>query len=51
MIRLGICHTRPLISGHDVRIRELAALLRFGDELADENSRASSYLLKKDLIT
>ena len=33
-----------------MRIRELAALLRFGDELADENSRASSYLLKKDLI-
>ena len=47
---IGNLPYKTSISGHDVRIRELAALLRFGDELADENSRASSYLLKKDLI-
>ena len=39
-----------LVSGQYVRARLLAALLRFGDELADGNSRASSYILDLDKI-
>lgn len=38
------------VSGQKVRTRLLAALLRFGDELADGNSRASSFALDLDKI-
>ena len=40
------------ISSIQVRTKLLASLLRFGDELADENSRASNYRLnEKDMIS
>lgn len=47
---IGGLSYKTTILGQTVRIQELAALLRFGDELADENSRASSYMLEKGLI-
>lgn len=41
-----------LLGQNDVRMRFLAAVLRFADELADDKSRASRYLLeKKDIPT
>lgn len=39
------------ISSIKVRTKILAALLRFGDELADEHSRSSNYLLDEDMIS
>ena len=47
---IGQLETSTLLSGKQVRPRLLAALLRLGDELADENSRASSYLLDIEQI-
>ena len=41
--------TRDVL-GQDVRSRFLAALLRFADELADDKTRASRYLIKIDKI-
>lgn len=38
------------VSGQKVQARLLAALLRFGDELADGNSRAASFALDLDKI-
>lgn len=39
------------ISSINVRTRLLASLLRFGDELADEYSRASNYRLDENMIS
>lgn len=39
------------ISSVPVRIKLLASLLRFGDELADENSRSSNFLLDENMIS
>ena len=47
---IGQLETSTLLSGKQVKPRLLAALLRLGDELADENSRASSYLLDIEQI-
>lgn len=47
---IGSLERKTSISGHDVHNRELAAFLRFADEMADENSRASNYLLENGLI-
>lgn len=38
------------ISNFSVRMRLLASLLRLGDEMADEASRASSYLYEQNMI-
>jgi len=38
------------VLGHDVHSRFLAALLRFADELADDRTRASRYMIKIDKI-
>lgn len=47
---IGNLENSTPISGLIVRPRLLASLLRLGDEFADENSRASSYLLDLDKI-
>ena len=47
---IGNLENSTLLSGLKVRPRLLASLLRLGDELADESSRASSYLLDLDKI-
>lgn len=47
---IGNLENSTLLSGLMVRPRLLASLLRLGDELADESSRASSYLLDLDKI-
>ena len=47
---IGQLEVSTLLSGKTVRPRLLAALLRLGDELSDENSRASSYLLDIERI-
>lgn len=38
------------VNGQDVRVRSLAAVLRFADELADDKHRANRFLLEHDLL-
>lgn len=38
------------LNGEPIRLRELAALLRFGDELAEGRQRTSEFMLKNNLI-
>lgn len=47
---IGNLQSNMLISGKNIRPRLLASLLRIGDELADEKSRASQYLLEENAI-
>lgn len=47
---IGRLPLNDTISSFSIRPRMLAALLRFGDELADESSRASEYLYDQGLI-
>jgi hypothetical protein len=39
------------VKDEQVRVRLLAALLRFGDELAENKNRAARYLIQKELIS
>lgn len=48
---IGSLEEDTSISSINVRTRLLAALLRFGDELADEYSRASNYRLDENMIS
>jgi hypothetical protein len=48
--KLGLVPVSKDVLGQDVRSRFLAALLRFADELADDKTRASRYLIKIDNI-
>ena len=47
---IGKLQRETRISTYKIRPRFLAALLRIGDELADESSRASKYLFNKNEI-
>lgn len=38
------------VNGRDVRVRALAAVLRFADELADDRHRANRFLLEHELL-
>lgn len=47
---IGALESSMRISGEEIRMRMLAALIRIGDELADGKSRGSNYLLDNGLI-
>src|SRR5947209_2956468 len=49
--KIGRLQLEDHIFSHAIRPRFLAALLRLADELADDSTRASRFMIKKGIIT
>lgn len=47
---IGKLENKTRLSGQEIRPQFLASLLRLGDELAEDETRASNFLLSEDLI-
>lgn len=47
---IGSLEKEPFLLGQQVRIRLIASILRFADELADDRTRASRFFLKENRI-